>query len=420
MELQPVLSENNSMSREAERLREIITLDSELQTTQDLDILLEKILYEARRIANADAGTIYLKKGNTLIFSYTQNETKQKDLPPGQKIIYSIFTVEINRKSISGYVAETREILNLPDVYKISKSSPYSFNKSYDKLGGYKTTSMLTLPLITNVGEVLGVIQLINAKDAEGNVIAFRQEDELYIKHYATTASMALQRAQLTRQLLLRMISMAELRDPKETGPHVNRVAAYATELYERWAQKRKVPTRELHRNRDILRMAAMLHDVGKVAISDIILKKPGGFTDEEFEIMKSHTFCGARLFQSKQSVFDDVASHVALTHHENWDGTGYPGYVDVDSGDPVKKGNNGKALGVKGEDIPIFGRMVAVADVYDALSHKRVYKKAWTKDEVLEEMKTLSGTKFDPEIVDIFFDALPHLQNIRKKYPDL
>ena len=127
------------MSREAERLREIITLDSELQTTQDLDILLEKILYEARRIANADAGTIYLKKGNTLIFSYTQNETKQKDLPPGQKIIYSIFTVEINRKSISGYVAETREILNLPDVYKISKSSPYSFNKSYDKLGGYKT-----------------------------------------------------------------------------------------------------------------------------------------------------------------------------------------------------------------------------------------------------------------------------------------
>ena len=80
------------MSREAERLREIITLDSELQTTQDLDILLEKILYEARKIADADAGTIYLKKSNTLIFSYTQNDTKQKELPPGQKIIYSIFT----------------------------------------------------------------------------------------------------------------------------------------------------------------------------------------------------------------------------------------------------------------------------------------------------------------------------------------
>lgn len=414
------MSENISMSQEAERLREIITLDSELQTTQDLDILLEKILYEARRIANADAGTIYLKRGNTLVFSYTQNDTKQKELPPGQKIIYSIFTVEINRKSISGYVAETREVLNIPNVYKISRDAPYNFNKSYDKLGGYKTTSMLTIPLITNVGEVLGVIQLINSMDSKGNVIPFRQEDELYIKHYATTASMALQRAQLTRQLLLRMISMAELRDPKETGPHVNRVAAYATELYERWAQRRKVPTRELHRNRDILRMAAMLHDVGKVAISDIILKKPGGFTEEEYEIMKSHTFCGARLFQSKQSVFDDVASEVVLTHHENWDGSGYPGYVDIETGDPMETGDNGKARGFKGEEIPIYGRLVAVADVYDALSHRRVYKEAWAEKEVLDEMKRLSGNKFDPEIVDIFFEALPHLQNIRKKYPDL
>jgi HD-GYP domain-containing protein (c-di-GMP phosphodiesterase class II) len=165
--------------------------------------------------------------------------------------------------------------------------------------------------------------------------------------------------------------------------------------------------------------MAAMLHDVGKVAISDIILKKPGGFTDEEYEIMKSHTYCGARLFQSKQSVFDDVASQVALTHHENWDGSGYPGYVDIDSGNPDRRGDNERVKGRKGEEIPIYGRLVAVADVYDALSHRRVYKKAWSEDQVHEEMKKLSGTKFDPEIVEIFFEALPHLQNIDKKYPD-
>ena len=97
-----------------DRYRRIIELDSELQTTQDLDILLQKILYEARRLVNADAGTIYLKKGNTLVFSYTQNETKKRELPPGQKMVYSFFTVEINTKSIAGYVAETEEILNIP------------------------------------------------------------------------------------------------------------------------------------------------------------------------------------------------------------------------------------------------------------------------------------------------------------------
>ncbi|HUV06139.1 MAG TPA: HD domain-containing phosphohydrolase [Spirochaetia bacterium] len=410
------------MSQEVEKLKELIRLDSDLQSTQDLDILLEKILYEARKFVNADAGTIYLKRGNTLVFSYTQNDTKQKLLPPGQKIIYSIFTVEINRKSISGYVAETKEILNIPDVYKISRNAPYSFNKSYDKLGGYKTTSMLTIPLATNLGEVLGVIQLINAMDANGNVIPFNTDDEFYISHYATAASMALQRAQLTRQLLLRMISMAELRDPKETGPHVNRVAAYAVEIYERWAQLRGMPARDLHKNRDILRMAAMLHDVGKVAISDLILKKPGNFTDDEYEIMKSHTYNGARLFQSKQSIFDEIASEVALTHHENWDGTGYPGRLDIQTGEPLKtlkKGNDGKSLSIKGEDIPIFGRLVSIADVYDALSHRRVYKKAWDEQEVLDEMRKMAGTKFDPELVDIFFEAIPHLRNISKKYPD-
>jgi HD-GYP domain-containing protein (c-di-GMP phosphodiesterase class II) len=162
-----------------------------------------------------------------------------------------------------------------------------------------------------------------------------------------------------------------------------------------------------------------MLHDVGKVAISDILLKKPGRFNDEERAEIQTHTIHGARLFKSKQSEFDEIAGEVALTHHENWDGTGYPGHIDLDTGNALEKDVSGKPLPKKGEEIPIFGRVVSIADVYDALSEKRVYKEAWTQEEVLAEIKKESGKKFDPEIVDIFFDVYTQIKSISKKYPD-
>jgi len=165
--------------------------------------------------------------------------------------------------------------------------------------------------------------------------------------------------------------------------------------------------------------MAAMLHDVGKVAISDLILKKPAKFTEEEYDIIKSHTYLGARLFGEKQSVFDEVASTVALTHHENWDGTGYPGHVDVATGKPLIADERGRATGLRGEEISVFGRIVALADVYDALSSKRVYKSAWDEDSVLDEIKKLGGSKFDPELVEIFFESIDFIRSIRRRYPD-
>ena len=165
------------MYNETKRLREIIRLDTELSTVQDLDILLERILTEARKILSADAGTIYIKDKNDLIFSYVQNETQRKKLPPGQKLIYSTFRVEINKKTISGYVAVTGQYLNIPDVYKIPSSAPYQFSASYDRVSKYKTTSMLTVPLQTNRGDIIGVLQIINKQDTGGNVVAFDSED---------------------------------------------------------------------------------------------------------------------------------------------------------------------------------------------------------------------------------------------------
>jgi len=167
--------------------------------------------------------------------------------------------------------------------------------------------------------------------------------------------------------------------------------------------------------------MAAMLHDVGKVAISDLILKKPGRFNRDEFEMIKQHTILGAQLFLEPQSEFDDAASQVALTHHERWDGRGYPGFVDLISGSPLTghTGPNGQPMGKKGTDIPLFGRIVALADVYDALSSERIYKEAWSESDVMLTLEKESGHHFDPELVEIFFSISDIIRSIRQRYVD-
>ncbi|MDR1059185.1 MAG: HD domain-containing protein, partial [Treponema sp.] len=271
----------------------------------------------------------------------------------------------------------------------------------------------------TAEGYLLGVIQIINAKDKKGNTVSFSRDDEFLITHFAANATMALQRAYMTRNMILRMIKMAELRDPKETGTHVNRVAGYTVEIYDRWAFRHRISEPEKERFRDILKIAAMLHDVGKVAISDVILKKPARFTPEEYLIMQHHTLYGAALFDDPQSVMDNISRDVALCHHENWDGTGYPGWVNPVTEQPIKVDEEGKPLGRKGEEIPLVGRIVAVADVFDALCSRRVYKAPWSEEQVLEEIRRLGGTKFDPELIDIFFEILPNIKQIQNLYPE-
>jgi len=409
------------MLSEKEKLDALANLMVELNQVSDLDILMEHILTQARRFVNADAGSIYIAYGDSLQFTYTQNDTLQKRLAKGEKLIYSTFTLPINEQSIAGYVAATGRPLNLQDVYRLDPSLPYRFSREFDDASKYKTHSVLTVPLKAANGDILGVTQIINAKGADNNLISFSEKDEKMMMHFAGIASVALERAKMTRANILRMIKMAEMRDPKETGAHVNRVGAFAVEIYEQWALKRNLSRKEIDKNRDVLRMAAMLHDVGKVAISDVILKKPGRFSKDEFEIMKQHTILGARLFLDRQSDFDKAALIVALTHHERWDGKGYPGPVNILDGRLITDFATSEEMlvGIKKQEIPLFGRIVAVADVYDALSTVRTYKEAWDESEVLSIIEKEAGFHFDPEIVEVFFSSIDMMRSIQERYKD-
>ena len=134
---------------------------------------------------------------------------------------------------------------------------------------------------------------------------------------------------------------------------------------------------------------------------------------------MKSHTWQGFRLFQNRESVLDRISSEVALDHHENWDGSGYPGHIDADGIENHEAGDQTFGPGKKGEEISLYGRIVALADVYDALGNKRVYKEAWEEAEVLAEIRDMAGIKFDPDLVDVFFEILENIKMVTRKYEE-
>ena len=180
---------------------------------------------------------------------------------------------------------------------------------------------------------------------------------------------------QFQLEALERLAILGEFRDT-ETGEHTVRVGDTCAEIAHalggdvEWCER--------------LRLAARLHDIGKVAIPDSILLKPGPLTPAEFEVMKTHTTLGARILSGSGSPLVQLAEEVALNHHERWDGTGYP-----------------RSIG--GTDVPLSGRICAVADVFDALTSDRVYKKAWSTDDAVRYIERAAGTQFDPTVVDAF-----------------
>jgi response regulator RpfG family c-di-GMP phosphodiesterase len=382
-----------------------------LFTIKDLDSLLENVLTEARQFVNADAGTIYLAARGFLYFSFVQNDTlfrgETKD-----KYISSGASLPVDKASLAGYVAKTGETILIDDVYHIQSEVSFSFNPAFDQKTSYRTRSILCVPLKTRENEVVGVLQLINAKNESGDVVAFSMQDKLFISQFAQNAADAIEKARLSREMVLRLVELAELRDPFETSRHAKRVGAYSVELYEKWALRRNVSAREIRKVRDVLRTAAILHDVGKVAVSDIILKKPHELTYDEKMSMRLHTVLGARLFKRTTSFWDYMSAEVALNHHENWDGSGYPGRIEDLYAEKIYMGP-----GKQGTEIPLSARVVAIADVYDALVSERAYKKGWQQEHALRYIRYQAGKKFDPELVAIFTPMGELLTAISKKY---
>jgi len=401
------------LSGHVDLVTRLLAVMEELYQVKDLDALLDQVLLQARCLTNADAGSIYIIENQVLNFSYIHNDTLF-GAADSNKYTYSGHTLPIDVKSLAGYVALTGESLMLDDVYHLPPDLPFTFNKSFDELSDYRTRSLLAVPLRTSREKIVGVLELINALGEGRQAVPFTNRDRLILNYFADKAGATIERARLTREIILRMIRMCELRDPEETGPHTNRVGAYAAELYRRWARNRGLSQEEIRLNRDLLRIAAMLHDLGKIAISDLILKKPTGLDSEEFNTMKFHTIYGARLFQNATSDLDVMSAEIALNHHERWDGSGYPGKIDDICRDQVRLGE-----GKRGEEIPIAARIVALADVYDALGTKRSYKDPLPEGEVLEHIREQSGRHFDPEVVRAFLEIHDVILAIKEKYQE-
>lgn len=402
---------NSRQKPPADELALLMKRIEEFNTLQDIDTILDKILDEARHLTSADAGSIFIVEDDRLRFGYVHNDSLFKKDEANEEI-YVDFSVPIDHHSIVGYVAATGDIVAIEDAYHLPIGSPYTFNSEYDLKSGYKTQSILAVPLHTFHGRLAGVMQLINAKDEHGRVVPFAKTVQDMIPILANNAAVAIDRGIMNREMILRMVKMAELRDPTETGAHVQRVGAYSAEIYNQWAIRQGISKQERSRKKDLIRLAAMLHDVGKVGIPDQILKKPDKLSDQEFDIMKWHTVYGGRLFVNQTSALDRMSLQIALNHHEKWAGGGYPGKIDNLMQADVRMGEAKTR-----EEVPISARIVALADVFDALTSNRTYKPSWTDEDALDLIKAESGRQFDPELVEVFFQILPVIKAIRSKY---
>lgn len=226
----------------------------------------------------------------------------------------------------------------------------------------------------------------------------FDQFDKNMIQTFSSTLSTGLNNIFLNdeiintqREVIFTLGEIVETRS-KETANHVRRVAEFSYIL--------GLASGLDEEEANILRLASPMHDIGKIGIPDIILNKPGKLTAEEFEVIKGHARIGFDILKLSEREIMKAAAIIAMQHHEKWDGSGYPNSL-------------------AGYDIDMLARITSVADVFDALGHKRVYKDAWSENDILEYMKEQSGIMFEPKIVDTLFENLDAINEIKHQYPD-
>ncbi len=360
-----------------ETLQQIFGYLTRLSALRDFDEILEVLADMARSLTHADRCSVWVVSDDKRsIYTKVAHGTDTLTLPMGSGIV--------------GHAIKVRESVIINDVYADER-----FNPEIDRLTGYTTYNMMVIPMHDNEGEVIGAFQVINSIDKSKG---FTEEDMQRLLLASTFAAETIVSARLTqeieetqREVVFTMGAIGESRS-KETGNHVKRVAEYSKIL----ALGAGLPKEEA----ELLKQASPMHDIGKIAIPDEVLKKPAGFTKSEREVMQRHAQLGYEMIKDSSRPLLKAAAIVAYEHHEKWDGSGYP-------------------RGLKGEEIHIYGRITALADVFDALGSDRVYKKAWPIEKILSMLKEERGRHFDPKLVDVFFEHLDEILEVRERFGD-
>jgi HD-GYP domain-containing protein (c-di-GMP phosphodiesterase class II) len=292
----------------------------------------------------------------------------------------------------------------LSEGQKIIINNPYCdtrFNSEMDKSTGYQTRSILAVPIFKNDGTLMGVYQAINKMTSNGE---FTEADVERLTMAATFSGKSIESAYLNQEVeatqleLVHMLGEAGESRSRETGNHVKRVGEFAFVL----ARAKGLNPSEC----ELIRLAAPLHDLGKVAIPDAILNKPGKLTEEEFEIMKHHAKIGYEILVKSPRKILNAAAVIAYQHQEKFNGTGYPQKL----AGRAEEHENG---------IHLWARIAAIADVFDALSHDRCYKKAWPIEKVHSFFLEERCEHFDPELVDLLFANWAVFLNIMNEFKD-
>ena len=275
-----------------------------------------------------------------------------------------------------GYSVRTGEPLLIKDAYQDPR-----FDRRSDEKTHYHTTSVLTVPLLDTEGIVMGVFQAIN-KQGEDKV--FSEQDLERLALTAVYSAKTVESARLiaeqeaTQREIIHILGQASEYRSKETGDHIQRVAEISYLLAKYYGLSEEDSER--------IRLAAPMHDLGKIGVSDAVLNKPGKLNDAEYVEMQAHAIIGESMLLTSKRALLQFAASIAGSHHERWDGTGYPRRL-------------------KGELIPLAGRICAVADVLDALSSHRCYKQPWSEDRIREEFISQRGEQFQPELVDLLLE---------------
>jgi len=345
-----------------QRLKLLVNFGGAVSKETNLTRLLEIIAEQVKAILACDRCSVFILDRQT-------NEL-------WAKVALGMQRTEIRvpfGKGIAGHVASAGQTINIQDAYQDQR-----FTHEIDRITGYRTRSILAVPLRNVSGHIIGVFEAMNKGGSPFNI-----DDEGILQLISSLAASGIENAQLYESLsksqletIYRLAVTAEYRDQQDTAIHLRHISEYSALI----AQGLSLPEREVEN----IRYASPLHDIGKVGIADAILLKPGKLTPEEFEEMKKHTVYGAKILCNAESHLLQVACKVAGSHHERFDGAGYPARL-------------------KGEQIPVYARIVSVADVFDALCAQRVYKPKWDPQKAREYIMEESGKAFDPNVVQAF-----------------